>query len=126
MIVAKLWATVVVRESHDGIYPFSFRFTAQAFGQLSDDAVNATYSRDNPDFISYADITIFTAVTFKSEVFMRDIQSNLSRMVGILQQSGKISLDIRFIHPVSLFFCHTGMTDRVAVLDYVLAFCKIF
>ena len=57
---------------------------------------------------------------------MRDIQSNLSRMVGILQQSGEISLDIRFIHPVSLFFCHTGMTDRVAVLDYVLAFCKIF
>ena len=125
MVVTKLRATVVVWESDNGIHSLTFGFATQSLGQLSDDTVYATYSRDNPYLVSYTYITVFATVTFESKIFMRNIQRNLNRVVRVVQQSGKVGFDVRFVHPVTLFLCHSCMSDRVTVLDYIFTFRKI-
>ena len=125
VVVTKLRATVVVWESNNGIHSLAFGFATQSFSQLTDDTVYATYRRDNPYFVSYPYITVFATITFECKIFMRNIQRNLNRVVSVIQQSGEVGFDVRFVHPVTLFLSHSCMSDRITVLDYIFAFSKI-
>ena len=46
-------------------------------------------------------------------------------MIGIFQRTGKVGLEIVLIHPFTLLQILLGMTDRVAILDDVLALGSI-
>ena len=83
------------------------------------------YKNSDPYFVSYPYITVFATITFECKIFMRNIQRNLNRVVSIVQQSGEVGFDVRFVHPVTLFLCHPCMSDRVTVLDYIFAFSKV-
>ena len=115
-----------MRKCHDCIYAFAFCLAAQSFCQLVDDTIYAAHCGDNPYFIAHSHVTVFAAVSFECQVFVRNIQVHFSRTVCIFQQAGKVCLDVVFVYPVSLFLYSAGVSDGIAVFNHIFTFCKIF
>ena len=93
---------------------------------MSDDTVYTTHGGDNPYLVTDTYITVFAAVSFERQVFLRDIEVYADRIVGVIQQSGKVCLYLGFIDPASLFHGSHGMADGVTILDDILALGEIF
>ena len=125
MGVAQLRAAVIVRECHDCVHAFALCLTAQAFRQLVDDAVYTAHRGDNPYLVAHSHITVFAAITFEGQVLVRNIQIHFGGIVCIFQQSGKIGLDVVFVHPVALLLSGAGVADGITVFNHIFAFRKI-
>ena len=116
MVFAQLRTTVVMGESHDGIYPLAaVRLAAESVGQLVHDTVHAAHGRDNPNLVAYSHITVAAAVALERAMLHGDVRVHLHRRVGIVQQSRQIGLDIFFAHPGTFGHVLHHVTDGVAV-----------
>ena len=126
MVITQLRATIVVRECYDSIYAFAFCFFTQAFSQLINDTIHTTHRRDNPHLITDTHLTIRTTIAFECSLFIEDIQCRIYRAIGIVQESGKISLNIVFIHPFPTRHCLSGVSNGIAIFDDVFALREVF
>ena len=82
---------------------------------MADDTIYTTHGRDNPYLVTDPHHRL-VAILCQRQVFLRDIEVYADRIVGIIQQTGKISLYLIFVNPVSLFHGGQGMADGVAIL----------
>ena len=67
-------------------------------------------------------IAVLANIALEGAVLLQDVQLLIHRVVSIFQSTGKVGLEVVLVDPLTLFQVLLGMTDRVAVLDDVLAF----
>ena len=123
VVVSELGAAVVMRESEDIIRPC---FLTETLGAFLDNTVYASYGRNNPHFVADTDLSVFAAIAHKSSGFIGNIQYHLFGVILIFEQSREVGFDIILVHPAAGFFRLSGVPDREAVLNDVLAFREIF
>ena len=125
VIVAQLGATIVVRVGDDGIHALASSLLAQTFGQLVGNAVDTTYSGDNPHFVTYSHVTILATVALECKPFVGDVEVNGYGVVGVFEQTSQIGLDLVFVNPLSLLYIFGSVSDGVAILDDVFTFVQV-
>ena len=125
VVVAQLRATVVVGIRDDGIHTLAASLLTQALGQLVGNAIDTTYSGDNPHLVAHTHIAILATIAFEGQSFVGDIQLHLHGVIGIVEQACQVGLDLILVDPLSLLHILGGMTDGVTILDDVLAFVQV-
>lgn len=102
------------------------QFGLGALDDLLDDAIDTAYGRDDPDFVTDADLTIGTHVTLEGELLGWLLAGEaLETDIAVVERAGKVGLDILMIEVRTLADSVTCMTDGESVFDDVFALCKI-
>ena len=119
-----------MREVEDAVDAFNLVTTkgcTSLFDNLLDDAVDATYGRDDPDFVADAYLTIGTHIALEGELLTRWLifLQSLDVDVAVIKRAGEVGLDILVIEIGTLLDGVTSMADGETVLDDVLAFGKV-
>ena len=94
----------------------------KTFCQLLCYAVYTADSRNNPNLIAYADITILADVALERAVLNRDAEFLINRIVCIFESSCEVGLDVVLVYPFSSLEILGCMTDRIAVFNDILTF----
>ena len=122
VVITKLGAAVVMRESEDVIRA---RLLAQTFGTFLDDTIDATYSRNDPYFVADTHLPVLAAIAHEGTFLVRDIENNVLGVILIREQSGEVGLDIVLVHPTADFLSLASMSDGETVLDNILTLSKV-
>ena len=109
----------------DGVDSLAVGLLLQEFNKLLCDSVHAAHSRDHPDFVSYTYFAVLANESLEGAVLLCDAQLLVYRVVGVLQSSCKIGLEIILVHPFALLQVLLGVADWITVLDDVLSFGSI-
>ena len=74
MIISQLRTAVIMGKGYYGIYTFQIGFSLQSGSQFFGNTVDTSYCRHDPYFITYTDLTIGSAVSHESTLFVRLIR----------------------------------------------------
>ena len=101
---------------------------AQLLCHTLGNAVDAPNGGHNPYLVAYADIAVLAYVTLKSPLLVLDVVDvalGVHRLIGILQRSAEVRLEVVLVHPVAGLHVLTGVSDGVTILDNVLTLLDI-
>ena len=122
VVARELGTTEVVMPSMDGVDALAMSLVLEQFHQLLCHAIHAAHGRNYPNFVSHTYLAVLANIALEGAVLLLDVQLLIHRVVSIFQSTGKVGLEVVLVDPLTLFQVLLGMTDRVAVLDDVLAF----
>ena len=91
--------------------------------QTLGNAVDATYSRHNPNLVAHAHVAVLADIALEGTALfldMVDVTLGVNGLVGIFQRTREVGLQVVLVHPVAGLHVLTGVADGVAVLDDVL------
>ena len=125
VVARELRATKVMVPGVDGVNTLAACFLLQKLNELLCNTVYATHGRDYPNLVACSHFAVLTHITLEGSALIGDVQLFLHRIVGVLQSTGKIGLEIVLVNPLALLQVFLCVTDRVAVLDDVLSFGSI-
>src|SRR5574344_463873 len=109
----------------DGVDSLAVGLLLQEFNKLLCDSVHAAHSRNHPDLVSYTYFAVLANESLEGAVLLCDAQLLVYWVVGVLQSSGKIGLEIILVHPFALLQVLLGVADWITILDDVLSFGSI-
>ena len=122
MVLRELGASVVVMPSMYSINAVKTSLFFEFLCQLFCNAVYTTDSRNNPNLVSYAYVTVLADISLESAVLNRNVEFLINGIVCIFKCSCKIGLEVVLVYPFASLEILGSMTDRVAILYNVLAF----
>lgn len=122
MVISKLGAAVVVRETEDAVDTFSTGLRIKAIYNLLDDTVDTAYSGYYPNFISYTGLAVRTEIAFESTfaTFAMTFLDWFPLHVGIVELTFEIGLDVMVVEERAESNVMLGMSDGETILDDVL------
>ena len=103
----------------DGVDALAACLLLEQFYQSFCHAIHAAYCRHHPYLVSYAHLAVLANVAFEGAVLVGDAKFFVHRVVGILQGTCEIGLQIVLVHPFASLQVYLCMTDRIAVFQDV-------
>ena len=125
VVFRELRATIVVMPRPNSIDIFLASLLTKLCCQTLGNAIDAADSGNNPNLVTYADITILTNIALKGSLFVFYTKFLVNRLICVFECARKIGLQIVLIHPIASFQVLTCMTNGVTILDDVFTLFNV-
>src|SRR5574344_233035 len=126
VVSAQLGTAIVMMPGINIVNAVVANLSAHLLCQFLSNAVDTSYRRDDPEFITCAYLSVLTQASLKCTVYMRNIFCLIVNMIILIGDNPfKVCLEIVFVNPCPCTHILLGMTDGITVLDDVCSLLHI-